>query len=368
MINIKEVISPGINFIKVIKPRSKVVIIYGHDTDSISSAAILYRLLKFEMKIKAELLISEMNSHLTENTVKKLKRLSPDYTIIVDISSISIEKMTSIGKFSNIMIIDHHIPKGYTRITYVNPRIYDRESYIPATYLCYKIYENFFNPKEIAWIAGIGVLGDMGMKNCLDLFQKIKTDYKELLDDLKPDDEILMEKSLLGKLTNIVDSGMVVKDFTGSKFSLNVLIEAEKYTDVINNKTLSRYYKLVETEFKRIENDFNKNKKIVDNIIFYEIKSKMKLKSAFSNYLERMFGDKIVVVYQKNGTNFTISVREGRKLKIDLDILAKESVRDINGADGGGHPSAAGARVPLGQINKFMDNLRLRMRLESVKS
>jgi single-stranded DNA-specific DHH superfamily exonuclease len=309
-----------------------------------------------------------MNSHLTDNTIKKLKRLSPDYTIIVDISNISIEKMISIVKFSNVLIIDHHIPKGYTRITYVNPRIYDRESYIPAAYLCYKIYENFYDPKKIAWIGGIGVLGDMGMKNCLDLFQKIKTGYKELVDDLKSDDEILLEKSLLGKLTNIVDSGMVVKDFSGSKFSLNVLIEAEKYNDVINNKTLSRYYKLVEAEFKRIGVDFDKNRKIVDNIIFYEIKSKMKLKSAFSNYLERMFTDKIIVVYQKDGVNFAISIREGKKLKIDLDVLAKESIRDIIGANGGGHPSAAGARVPLGQINKFMDNLRLKMRLESMKS
>lgn len=365
MIEIKSLISPAVSFINSIKSKSKVAIVHGHDTDSICSAAIIYKLIKSENKIDSDLIISESNSHLKEKTFEKLKRLKPNYVIIVDIANIGVDIATKMRAFSQIMIIDHHVPRGYGKVTYVNPRVFDREVYLPATYVCYKIYEKFLNPEEIAWIAGIGTLGDFGMRNCLDLFNKIKSENRELVESFELNDEILIEKSLLGKLTQIVDSGMVVKDVAGSVFALKVLIDAKKYKDVMSNKTLLRYYKMVEDEFKRIEADFNKNKKIIDNIVFYEIKSKLKLKSAFSSKIERVFDDKVVVVYQKEVESYNISLRRGKKVQVDLDDLAKESVMGIKGADGGGHPSAAGMRVPIRYIKNALENLRLKMKLES---
>jgi len=368
MFNIKEGISPAIDFIKAIKPKDKVAIVHGHDPDSICSAAILYKLVKSKVRTAAKLVVSELNSYLTEKTFNKLKKNKPSYTIIVDIPNISVDVITKMRKFSKIMIVDHHIPRGYAKITYVNPRIYDRDSYLPTAYLCYKIYEGFSDPKEIAWVAAIGTLSDMGMKNCLDLFNKIKTEYKDLVDGLKPDDNILVEKSLLWKLTQMVESGMIIRNAAGAIFSLKALIEAKKYKDVINNKTLTRYQKLVESEFQKIEKDFNKNKKIIDSILLFEIKSKLNLKSAFSNYIKRLFDDKILLVYHKDRNYISISLRRGEKIEIDLDSLAKEAIRDIKNASGGGHPTAAGIRVPARQFKKLLENMRLRIKLESMKS
>lgn len=367
MVNIKEIISPAVAFLESIKPKDRIAIVHGHDPDSICSATILYRLIKGEIEVKPELVVSELNSYLTEKTFNKLKKLKPSYIIVVDIPNIAVEIITRMRNFSKVMIVDHHIPKGYAKITYINPRMYDRDVYLPTTYLCYKIYEYFSNPKEITWIAGIGVLGDMGMKNCLDLFDKIKSDYIDLVDGLKPDDDILIEKSLLGKLTQMVESCIAVKNIAGAVFSLKALIEAKKYKDVANNKALIKYHKLVESEFKRIEEDFKKNKKIINGILLYEIKSKLKLKSSFANYLERSFDDKILVVYQKDGNYFSISLRRGKK-EINLDSLAREAVRDIKNASGGGHPTAAGVRVPIRQFKRLVENLRLKIKLESIKS
>jgi single-stranded DNA-specific DHH superfamily exonuclease len=367
MINVKELILPATDFIELIKPKDRVVIVHGHDADSICSAAILYKLIKSEMKNTPTFVISELNSHLKEKTFEKIKRSKPSHIIIVDIANIGVDIITNMRNFSRVMIIDHHVPKGYAKITYVNPRIFDRDIYWPATYVCYKIYEKFSSPKDIAWIAGIGTLGDMGMKNCLDLFEKIKREYKELVDDFEPNDDLLIEKSLLGKLTQMVDSGMIVNDIKGSVFSLKVLIGVKKYKDAINNKTLEKYYKIVVDEFKQTERDFVKNQKIMDGLVVYEIKSKMKLKSAFSNYLARKFDDKIIVVYQKEAQSYNISLRNGKNVKTDLDSLAKDAVIGIEDGDGGGHPSAAGIRVPIRYIKNVLENLRLKRKLESVK-
>jgi single-stranded DNA-specific DHH superfamily exonuclease len=364
MIEMKNLIYPAVSFVNSIKPKSKVVIVHGHDADSICSAAIMYKLIKLERKINSNLLISELNSHLREKTFEKIKRMKPSYVIIVDIANISVEIITKMREFSNVMIIDHHIPKGYVKITYVNPRVFEREIYLPATYVCYKIYEDFSNTKDIAWIAGIGTLGDMGMKNCPDLFNKIKNEYAELVDDFEQKDEILIEKSLLGKLTKTMDSGMVVKDVLGSIFALKVLIGAKKYKDVLNNVTLSKYYKLVDEEFKKIEGDFEKNKKIVGSLVMYEIKSKLKLKSAFSSKVQRLFNDKIIVIYRKEMGYYDISLRKGKNVRTDLDALGKEAALDIDGANGGGHPNAAGMRVPIKYIKHALDNLKIKVRLE----
>ena len=366
-IDIKELISPAVSFIKSFKPKDKIVIVHGYDVDSICSAAILYRLIKNEKNVKPMLQISESNSHLKDATLTKIKKLKPSHTIIVDIANIGVDVITKMRNFSKILIIDHHVPKGYAKITYVNPRMFNREIYLPATYVCYKIYEEFSNPKEIAWIAGVGNLGDMGLKNCPDLFNKIKTEYKELVDDLEQKDEILIEKSLLGKLTQIIDSGMVVKNKTGSIFALKILIDVKKYNDVIDNKILSGYYKLVQSEFEKIKKDFEKNKKILDNIVLYEVKSTLKLKSNFASYIERSFDDKVIAIYQKDEDCFSFSLRKGKKMTIDLDNLAKEATRSIENADGGGHPDAAGMRVPIKELKPLVENLKLRMKSEPAK-
>ena len=177
----------------------------------------------------------------------------------------------------------------------------------------------------------------------------------------------MIGKSLLGKLTQIVDSGMVVKDKAGSIFSLKTLIDAKKYMDVMNNKTLSGYYKLVQSEFEKIKKDFEKNKKIVDNLILYELKSTLKLKSNFASYIERSFGDKVIAIYQRDENCFSFSLRKGKKMTIDLDNLAKEATRSIENADGGGHPDAAGMRVPIKELKPLVENLKLRMKSEPVK-
>ena len=369
MINIdtKELIKPAISFIKSFKQKDRIVIVNGHDADSICSAAIIYKLIKNEKKITPILQVSESNSHLKDETMNKVKKLKPTHIVIVDIANIGVDVITKMRNFSQVMIIDHHVPKGYAKIIYVNPRMFDREIYLPATYLCYKIYEHFSNSKEIVWIAGIGNLGDMGLKNCPDLFNKIKSEYKELVDDFEAKDEILIENSLIGKMTQIIDSGMIVKEKAGSIFALKVLINAKKYKDVMENKTLLNYYKLVKSEFEKTVKDFEKNKKIIDNVVLYEIKSPLKLKSGFASYVVRLFDDKIIAIYQKNGKNFSFSLRKGKNLNVDLDNFGKEVTRGIENADGGGHPNAAGMNVPMKHLKSLIENMRLKTGFSSAK-
>lgn len=354
---LEDTINPATSFLKTIKQKDKVAIIHGHDGDSICSAAIFHKLFE-KLGVKAELVISELNSSLLESSLKKIKIIKPTHIVIVDIPDVGVNILTELRNLSKVMIVDHHIPKGYVKIIYVNPRVYDRSVYLPATYLSYKIFEKFFDPKEISWIAGIGTLADMGMKNCEDLFEKIKKNYPELVGQNKPVDEELFDNSLLGKLAKVVESAEMVNNKEGSVFALGNLVKSKDYEEILENKKALSYFNLTEMEFKKTVGDFNKNKKTINDILVYGVKSKLKLKSPIATYLQRFFDDKILLIYQRENETISISLREGKKMKVDLAKLARESVRNIPKSSGGGHPQAAGIRMPAKYLKKFLDSLK----------
>ena len=76
--------------------------------------------------------------------------------------------------------------------------------------------------------------------------------------------------------------------------------------------------------------------------------------------MERLFNDKIIAIYQRDENSFSFSLRKGNSVKIDLDRLAKEAIGGIENADGGGHPDAAGIRVPIRNLKALIENMRLR--------
>lgn len=358
---IEETIYPAVEFIRKMKSKDKVAIIHGHDNDSICSAAILYKLLK-NVKVEIKFVVSGLNSSVTEDALEKIKKIKPDYVIIVDISEVNVDIMTELRNISQVMIVDHHVPKGYVKITYVNPRVFDKEIYIPATYLCYKIFEQFYDTKEILWIAGVGTLSDMGLKNCNDLFESIKLENKELVENNENIDEVLFDNSLLGKLAKIFDSARVVNSVEGSVAALNVLIKAENHQDVLKGKygakDLLKWYDISEKEFNRLVKDFEKKKKRIKKIIMYEIKLKYNMKSSLATYLARKMINEVLVIYQKSGKYVDVSFRRGKVCIVDLNQLASNSVKNIPDSNGGGHIQAAGCRFPAKYLNKFLRNLK----------
>lgn len=359
---VEETINPAIEFIKKIKPKDKVAIVHAHDNDSICSAAIIYKLLKNLYKIESRLIISGLNSSVTEDVLDSIKRMKSDYVIIVDISDVRVSLFTELRNISQVMIIDHHMPKGYVKITYINPRVYDKEIYLPATYLCYKIYDKFLDPKEILWIAGIGTLSDMGLKNCNDLFESIKMENKELVENNENIDEILFDNSLLGKLAKIFDSARVVNGVEGSVYALDILTKAEGYQEVLNGKSESKkllgWFAVSEKEFNRLVKDFEKKKKQIKKIILYEVKSKYNMKSPLATYTAKKLANEVLVIYQKSGKYVDVSFRRGKVCIVDLNQLASNSVKNIPDSNGGGHIQAAGCRFPEKYLGKFLRNLK----------
>ncbi len=365
---VNKTITSSINFIKKINPKKKVVIVYGHDNDTICSAVVIYKLLKKIYKINSSFFVTEDNFAVNEKDIDGIKKKNPDYIIIVDIAHLSSKKVESFLSKKKTLIIDHHQPLKLKKITYSNPRDFDKMIYMPVSYITYKIYEKLGNIKDVAWIAAVGVLSDHGISNSKDLFDYIKKNHKDLLDTfdktkIKIVEEKLFNNSKIGLISIIFNSARVIAGKKGASKVLKILIKSDfpDYVLKIKNKdtkNLLLWYSKVEKEFHRCVKDFKENKKIIKKkIIYYEINSKISIKSSLSGYLTQFYKKNIIIFSQKSGKYFSISFRRGKNNKTNLNKLAKKSIKGIPNANAGGHEAASGGKIPSKYLSKFLNQL-----------
>jgi single-stranded DNA-specific DHH superfamily exonuclease len=301
-------------------------------------------------------LVTETNYSFEKKDLERIKTTNNKFVIILDIPTIPVEVLTELTKFYKVMIIDHHKPKGYVRVCYINPRIYDDNIYAPTTYITYKIYESFFNPKDVLWITCIGVLGDHGVESCKDVFTKLRKVKPELFDNTKLTSDDLFKNSKLGKLVKMIDAARIVSVKNVDKV-FKIICAAKGYKEIEKSVLIRKLFESVEKEFEKNLKEFEKGKKIFDKIVFYEIKSKYNLKSSFAGYIQTLFKDKIICVAQKFGNYYEVSFRRGEELKVDLSELAESLAATIKGANGGGHSAASAIRFPAGKFKIFLKKL-----------
>jgi single-stranded DNA-specific DHH superfamily exonuclease len=357
---VKRTIKPAIEFIKGIG-RKKVVIVHHEDSDGCCSGAILALLIKKLCGYIPKTFATEPNSGLTANVIKKVLKEKPDFIILTDIPHVPIKLLKELNKKGKILIIDHHPYEKYANAIYCNPIIY-KSIYLPASYLAYRIYKHLTGLNDVCWMAGAGVIGDFGAKNCVDLLMEIKNRYYELIDEVDLDNKILFENSLLGDLAKIVESARIVKGRKGAEFVSKILTK-NNFKEILDGSTketkvLLGWNDSANKEFKRLVNNYNKNKKIIKkNVCFYEINSKYNIRSSVGAHLMKFLNKEILVIGQKNGRFLDLSLRKGKKIEVDLGHLIKELIKNIPESDGGGHTEAAAARIPAKFFDRFVRNL-----------
>ena len=360
---IERTIGPAVEFMKKIEAKGKVVIIHDDDCDGVCSAAVTGLLIKRIFDYIPKMLSTEWNVSLTEKVVAQVLKEKPTHLIFVDTPELSKTFVAKLKKHMKILIIDHHVPEKYSGVVYCNPRAYEAGLYLPASYITYKIFEKMVESKDVMWISAVGVLGDYGVRNCKDLFEELKLLSPELIGDAELNNEILYENSVVGLLTKIVDSGRVVAGKNGAEFVSKTLFKVKDYHEILDgltgeSKTLLKWNDTARKEFERLKKDFKKSSKpIWGNVLFYEFDSKLRLKSTLATSVGKSYGNKIVVIGQRSGKYFDISLRKGKNVKVDLAMLVKRACKNIPDSLGGGHPEASGARIPAKYKDRFLKNL-----------
>jgi len=341
-----RVVKPAIKFFEDIK--GNCLIIHDYDTDGCCSAAIIARILR-NKKIKYKLFSSYHQFSINKRFLKNFDNL-----IFCDIPEID-KKLIENLKNKKILIIDHHKPIKYKNAIYCNPRVFKKDIYIPTTFLTYKIAESL--KIEIpTWIAACGILADKGVKNCKEVFNKLRKE--RMLKKAIYDENYLFDKTKIGKITKFISSLTFYYWKNSSIVSKELAIE-DSYKSFLKNKKFIKAFNFIENEKRRIFEEFKKKRIKINDFIFFEFKSKINLKSLIATLLARRYKDKVLLVGQKFGKYLDVSLREGEKCEYDLRKLIEKMKKFIPKLVGGGHERAAAFKMNYKQKDELLNFLKI---------
>ncbi len=335
----------------------KIALIFDLDTDGVCSAKIVFEAINRMQKDIDDFFPSPSGNINDEPLINGLKNSNPDLLIIVDDE---LRKDSFIAKnFNfNILVIDHHSIQDLPdkeNIHYYNPKIFGDESYVPASKYCFDIFSKIVDINDLDWVACVGIIADSGAVHHKDFIKKVFSKYGE---EPKIDKDYLSD-SFFGYLGDIINSGKIAKGNDGSLLALKVLRDSSSPKDLLEKSfELRNLCDEINLYLKEVCEDFEAKKEEYKelDLFFYSFNPKYKIGSVLSTIVSFKHPNKTVVIFSKKPKIVSISYRRQDKL-VDMNALARESIKGLKSAGGGGHIPAAGGHVQFRDLNMVKRNI-----------
>ena len=296
---------------------------------------------------------------LSQTYVKRIHELKPDYIFVLDKHAIDQEFIDEVNELNiPLVAIDHHnVPKPNLE-HYYNPYYVDGKTE-PTSYLCYKATAK----KSDMWLAVIGSIGDGFIP---EFFHEFRKGYLDLFDMRFEEKDVyasnfafeILYNTQIGKIIQILNYGLL--DTTTNVLKMmKYLMKAKNPYDVIQENSRTRSFL---TRFTEINANVKKivgkaEQELVESeeeeLLFFTYGGNMSLSQYVSNELIYKYPEMVIAVGYINGNYVNFSLRG----PLNVRDLTLKAISDIEGAQGGGHEHATGAKITLDQVDKFKGNL-----------
>jgi len=319
------------------------IFLFDNDPDGLCSFLLLQRFLGRGKGVAIKSLPG-----LDPSYFKRVEELKADYIFVLDKPLITPEFIELANKANIPLVhIDHHnVDK--TPISFYYNTFHESGKNEPVSYLCYKIAGR----KEDMWISLIGCITDYYLPDFTEQFEKknpefIDAHYKTAFD--------ILYKTSFGKIAMTISFGL--RDTTTNVLSMmKMLMGAKNLQDVsAENPKAKSFFKRFEEIDEKYQKILKKAEENVEgNLIFFNYSGDLSINQYLANELVYKYPKKIVVAVYKKGNIANLSLRwqEG-----DIRTATVNAIKDIEGATGGGHEHATGARMPVDSVEKFKENL-----------
>lgn len=326
------------------------IFLYDNDVDGLSSYILLR---KFTGRGKGVAVKSHPN--IDVNYAKRVQELGGDYIFVLDRHSLGNDFVREIEMLQiPIVWIDHHDVSNenhsYSMLHRYNPMKNRKKTSEPTTYLCYSATKR---PEDI-WLVMIGCIADHYMPDFVE-------DFVERYPNLwgksikKPFDALY--STGIGKIARAMSFGL--KDSISHVVELqNFLINCSSPYDVEkgldSNSAFALKYNEIMKKYSSLLEDAKK--KGEEKLVFYNYSGQLSISSDLSNELSYVYPKSYVCVCYSSGPITNISLRGSNVKKILSEILPL-----LEGATGGGHKDAVGARINTADLDKFRRELENRI-------
>ncbi len=299
---------------------------------------------------------------LTIDYFRKVEELNADYVFILDKPVVSKEFLEAIKQVNiPVVWIDHHdidkkeIPSF---VHYYNPIFNRGKTNEPVTYLCYKIAEK----KEDLWMAVAGCVSDHFIP---DFYSEFLKRYLDL--GFKTDKPFgILYNSQIGKISRIFS--FALKDRTTNVIHmLKYLMQVKSPYEVLDvnpkNKIMHERFNEIDKTYQKLirkaKASVTEHRSVYPKlrnagaILFFQYSGEMSISADLANQLGYLFPEKMVVVMRVLDVTTSISIR-GEKIRGKV----LKAIEGLDGATGGGHENAVGAKIKTEDLEEFKENLR----------
>lgn len=318
---------------------------YDNDADGLASFLIMW---KFIGRGKGVAVRGAPD--LNRQYAKRAEQLGADSVFVLDVPLIGEDFLDEFKKKNmNVVWIDHHDIPIREHHDVPNLMVYNpnknagkEKSSEPTSYLCYKATER----KEDKWIAVAGCIADHYMPDFAKEFAKENpemwgTGIKEPFD--------AYYKTEIGRVAQLFNLGL--KDSTSNIVDMQkYLVKCNGPLAVFEDEKMSFVEKYVEIR-KKLDDlirDVKSNKG--DKVIFHLYAGDLSISSELANEISFNFPGKYVVVGYKKGAILNLSLR-GKNVR----MIMEKAIAGLEGASGGGHEDAVGARIQAKDFDKFKE-------------
>lgn len=282
---------------------------------------------------------------------RKINELNADYVFILDKPVVSKEFFKEAEQINiPVVWIDHHdivlenIPES---VSYYNPVFNKSKSNEPVTYLCYQVA----GKEADRWIALVGSISDNFIP---DFYKKFAKEYSDLTINSEKASDIYYN-SQIGKIAQMFNFGLkdrisnVVKMM---KFLMKAKSPYEVLEETSENKTIHQRFEEINKKYQKLVEkavSIDRNRKL----LFFKYGGDLSISADIANALIYKFPDKIIAVAYVSGAKINLSLR-GKGIK---KIISK-TIEGLEGATGGGHEEAVGAKIRTEDLEKFKEKLK----------
>lgn len=317
---------------------------FDNDPDGLCSFLLLQKYIK-----KGKGFPIKSFPDLNDTYIRKINELNPDCLFILDKPVISKDFFDKVHEINlPIVWIDHHeIDKKDVPdfVHYYNPLFNKKKTNEPVTALSFQIN----NDKNLMWLAVAGCVSDKFFPDFYDDFRK---NYPDLAIDTEEAFDVLYN-SQAGKIARIFS--FALKDRTTNVINMiRFLMKANTPYEVLEdsplNHTMHQRFEQIDSKYQRLLKKAIISEKKSGNVLFFQYGGELSISADLSNELIHRFPKKIIIVVYVSGIKANISLR-GRGIR----KILLESIKDLNGATGGGHEDASGATVRIEDLEKFKE-------------
>jgi len=312
------------------------LLFYHNDPDGISSAALWMKAFPgFEP-------VAREGPIMNAGFVRWVSDQDPDVLVFLDLPvDQEWKKIQWLEKHNpdlKMIIIDHHIPErnlSSGRLAHVNNKFVLglKGKYLPAAYLVYRVLEGCGTRLENhKWVAGAGIIGDYGQKDCAEFFKGMKSGM-----------------AAMGRASDLMSAAVTLKGRKGADRVLKILLRIggrdSGMQEFLERSTLKLWKRFVDAEIKNTMKEFKTEKEWFPeaNMVAFRIKSKFNIVSVISTMLSEKSPGKVIVIYKLSAGGLWKASGRLQNGRLDLGTIFKRAVKGIG--TGGGHRQAAGARV-----------------------